>query len=111
MSYKEIDIRKALDAVAEGKKVYMLVRLASDATVMDLQASQAFMIESEVQNRVEPKKQVWPPKKDPKVIDHGKIVACYKAGRTVAWIADETGCSHQTVINHLKKEGIYKNDK
>ena len=45
-----------------------------------------------------------------KRIDHDKIVALYKANppRTVTWIADDIGCSIQTVINHLKKEGIYK---
>lgn len=45
-----------------------------------------------------------------KRIDHDKIVALYKANppRTVTWIADDIGCSIQTIINHLKKEGIYK---
>lgn len=41
-------------------------------------------------------------------VDHGKIVACYRAGRSVSWIADEVGCSYPTVVNHLEKEGIYK---
>lgn len=41
-------------------------------------------------------------------VDHGKIVACYRAGRSVQWIADEVGCSYPTVVNHLEKEGIYK---
>ena len=49
------------------------------------------------------------PKEEPKPeIDHGKIVACYKGGRTPAWIADDMKISPQTVINHLKQEGIYK---
>ena len=48
------------------------------------------------------------PKKKAKVIDHGKIVACDKGGRSVSWIADDMKISPQTVINHLEKEGIYK---
>ena len=48
------------------------------------------------------------PKKKAKVIDHGKIVACYKGGRSPQWIADDMGISWQTVVNHLEKEGIYK---
>lgn len=48
------------------------------------------------------------PKKKTKIIDHGKIVACYKGGRSVSWIADDMKISPQTVINHLEKEGIYK---
>lgn len=114
MSYKEISLAEAVEAIILGKEVYSLHRMLKDASVGDLYESKGFLVK--VQDRVDPKlqkkeKQIWPPKKDPKVIDHGKIVACYKAGRTVSWIADETGCSHQTVINHLKKEGIYKNDK
>lgn len=60
----------------------------------------------------EPKSEQPKPKEEPKkrgkVIDHGKIVACYKGGRSVAWIADEMKIAPQTVINHLEKEGIYK---
>ena len=55
----------------------------------------------------EPKKEE-PKKKPNSKIDHGKIVACYKGGRTPAWIADDMKISPQTVINHLKQEGIYK---
>ncbi|MBE6129576.1 MAG: hypothetical protein E7185_09905 [Erysipelotrichaceae bacterium] len=113
MSYKEIDIRQALDGIIGGQKVYVLVRLEEQATVLDLCAGKAYMLETDPAPKPEPKKKqtsAWPPKKDPKVIDHGKICACYKAGRSVAWIADDIGCSAQTVINHLKKEGIYKND-
>ena len=42
-------------------------------------------------------------------IDHGKIVALYTATppRSISWIAEDLGCSKQTVINHLKKEGLY----
>lgn len=49
-----------------------------------------------------------PKPKRRKKIDHGKIVACYKGGRSVSWIADEMNISPTTVVNHLIKEGIYK---
>ena len=48
---------------------------------------------------------------DPKKkVDHGRIVALYTANppRSIEWIADDCRCSQQTVINHLKQEGIYK---
>ena len=43
-------------------------------------------------------------------VDHGRIVALYTANppRSIEWIADDCMCSQQTVINHLKQEGIYK---
>ena len=37
-------------------------------------------------------------------IDHGKIIALYKAGWSVAKIADEMGCTAQTVRNHIRQE-------
>lgn len=45
-----------------------------------------------------------------KKVDHGRIVALYTANppRSIEWIADDCRCSQQTVINHLKQEGIYK---
>jgi len=47
-------------------------------------------------------------KKNQKPFDIGKAVACYKAGRTISWIADEMGVSAVTVSNHLKKAGVKK---
>lgn len=58
--------------------------------------------------KAQPEPKQEQPKKKTKIIDHGKIVACYKGGRSVAWIADEMKIAPQTVINHLEKEGIYK---
>lgn len=43
---------------------------------------------------------------EPKRIDHAKIIALWNTGTwSVAKIADEMGCSEQTVRNHLEKEG------
>ena len=38
-----------------------------------------------------------------KKLDHGKILALSEAGWSVAKIADEMGCSEQSVRNHLEK--------
>ena len=60
-------------------------------------------------------KQQEPAEKKPKqvqnkAVDHGRIVALYKANppRSIKWIAEDCKCSEQTVVNHLIKEGIYK---
>lgn len=61
--------------------------------------------ETEKPSAPEPKKAA--PKKrgpKPKKLDHGKIIACWKAGRSVAWIADEMNCSDQAVRNHIAME-------
>lgn len=61
--------------------------------------------EKEKPSAPEPKKAA-PKKRGPKQkkLDHGKIIACWKAGRSVAWIADEMNCSDQAVRNHIAME-------
>ena len=39
-----------------------------------------------------------------KALDHGKILSLFEAGKTVAWIAKEMGCSEQAIRNHIKQE-------
>lgn len=113
-----VSLREAVDAVIEDETVYMLVRMESDTMVSDLYGADGYVVmqeEPEPEPVPEPKpakqskqkKQIWEPKQDPVRIDHGKIVALYKAKWSIKKISDEIGCSQQTVINHLKKEGVY----
>ena len=40
-------------------------------------------------------------------LDHGKIIACAKAGRSISWIADEMDAEYSTIwaiVNKWKKE-------
>ena len=103
--YTEISMSDAMKkATQEGGGIFMIVPVTLDTTVRQFQEAEGFVIpEMEAKPKENPAK---------KVIDHGKIVALYTANppRTVSWIADEIGCSVQTVINHLKKEGIYKGE-
>lgn len=64
----------------------------------------------EKQEESEPEEEPEEEPKEKKKVDHDRIVALYRANppRSVAWIADDVGCSTQTVINHLTKEGIYE---
>ena len=73
----------------------------------DVRLDIAEAIKFEIEKVKEPKPKEEPKKKT-KIIDHGKIVACYKGGRSVAWIADDMKIAPQTVINHLVKEGLYQ---
>ena len=110
MNYKEVKMLEAVNLVMTGQEVYMLQRITSDTTIEALTTACGFVMKSVAKK---PAKEA--PKEKPKAvkkseIDHGKIVALYTATppRSVSWIADEMGCSAQTVINHLKKEGVYK---
>lgn len=63
--------------------------------------------EKKPEQKPEPKPKE-PAKKAKKALDVGKMVACYKAGWSMAKIADELGCTPQTVANNLKKAGVKK---
>lgn len=89
-------------------EVYMMVRLYDDTTVEELSSAEGFYVkddepETEQSKKTEKRGGVMKP------ADHGAIVALYTANppRSVKWIADDLGITPQTVINHLKKEGLY----
>ena len=109
--YTDINIAEAMKKAAQDEGgVFMIVPVTPDTTVREFREAEGFVVqepETEVETKV--KTEADPPKKN---IDHGKIVALYTANppRSVSWIADEIGCSYQTVVNHLKKEGIYKGE-
>lgn len=90
--------RKEAAAVADPEEE------AATETVPEEQQAEAEQQEEEPEQKV--KKNSVPKKK----VDHGRIVALYTANppRSIEWIADDCRCSQQTVINHLKQEGIYK---
>ena len=112
-------IEDAMKAIRQGKEVWIITRsLIDEHTALSefLNADDYEVVEPETE---EPAPELTPvedetmpetkPKK-PESIDHGKICALYKAGWACTKIADEMRCTTQTVINHLKKEGIYKNE-
>lgn len=107
-------IEEAMKAIRQGKEVWIITRSlidehtalseflnADDYEVVE-PAPELISAEDETVPETKPKK--------PESIDHGKICALYKAGWACTKIADEMRCTTQTVINHLKKEGIYKNE-
>ena len=106
MQLKKITLEEATAiAVNPEAKVYMLVRLHDDTTLNDLSYAEGFY---KFDEEAAPEPEVKAP--SGKTIDHGRICALYTANppRSVQWIADDMKISAQTVINHLKKEGIYK---
>ena len=110
-------IEDAMKAIRQGKGVWIITR-----SLVDEYTALSEFLNADDYEVVEPAPELIPAedetvpetkaeKKGPLApVDHGKIVALYKANRTPVWIADDMGCSLQTVINHLKKEGIYRNE-
>lgn len=85
--YREISTAEAITR----DNVYMLVPLADEMTIGQLRNAEGFVLMEEEET-------------EKKKIDHGRIVALSKAGRSIKWIADDIGCSEQTVRNHLAME-------
>ena len=124
MKLKQITLHDAIQCAGDGN-VYIMIRLTDDTPVEQLrQADGYFVEESEeltpapVPAKVEEIKPAgdfthedqWeetdkPVQKKGKY-DTGKICALRRASWTVAKIADEIGCSEQTVRNILKREGM-----
>ena len=102
---KEINLHQAIDACTREKSVWKLTPVTLDDTIRELSGAH-FIIYEEEEEKPQKEKKVKSEKKADKKIDHGKIVALWRAKWTTNAIADEIGCSEQTVINHLKQEGL-----
>lgn len=99
---KEITINQAIDACKREEAVYKLTPVSMDSTIRELVNRRLF-----IEDKQEPQKAPQKAQKETgKGIDHGKIVALYNAKWPPKKIADEMGCSEQTVRNHLAKEGL-----
>ena len=129
MKLKQITLHDAIQCAGDDNNVYIMIRLTDDTPVEQLrQADGYFVEESEelapapVPAQVEEIKPAGPftcadqwaeeqlsqePTTQKKgKYDVGKICALRRASWTVAKIADEIGCSEQTVRNILKREGM-----
>ena len=125
---KQISLAQAIQCLRDKDDVYLIIPLKGQTKAKLLKKAAGFCILQEPELQILPEtreeeileEQTEEPmnetqakdEKEPAKtgIDHGKIVALYTATppRSVSWIADDIGCSPQTVINHLKREGIYK---
>lgn len=110
-------IEEAMKALRQGKGVWIITRsLVDEYTALSefLNADDYEVVEPApelISAEDETVPETKTEKKGPLApVDHGKICALYKAGWACTKIADEMRCTTQTVINHLKKEGIYKNE-
>ena len=108
---KQIALVDAVKRVINGHRVFMMMEIDPHTTIEDLSFSDGFIVieedpQPEPKTKTEPKAKpkAEPKKGGPAGIDHGKLIALHKAGWPTAKIADELGCSSQTVLNHIKQE-------
>lgn len=128
---KKISLEEVIQK-SGSKAIYAVNLVDENTTLSDLKYAVAFYEEAEEEIKHEIN-QEWPeddseddsedeteaaeekmpkskPKKNGEVkrkpIDHGKICALWKGKWRAEDIADEMGCSLQTVYNHIDKEGL-----
>ncbi len=120
--FKEVLLGEAVSRHLMGEKVLALWEEEGEfGTLADLIRGFRFLIDEkeppavgEVAEDTHEEEVKEEPEEEPatskKKVDHGRIVALYTARDpwSIEDIADDVKCTPQTVINHLKKEGLYK---
>jgi AraC-like DNA-binding protein len=124
MKLKQITLHDAIQCAGDGN-VYIMIRLTDDTPVEQLRQADGYFVEESEETAPAPvpekveeikpagefthedqwKEEDKPTQKKGKY-DTGKICALRRASWSVAKIADEIGCSEQTVRNILKREGM-----
>ena len=124
MKLKQITLHDAIQCAGDGN-VYIMIRLTDDTPVEQLRQADGYFVEESEETAPAPvpaqveeikpagefthedqwKEEDKPTQKKGKY-DVGKICALRRASWSVAKIADEIGCSEQTVRNILKREGM-----
>ena len=110
-------------AVMDHKQTYMIIEINEFTTLGELADADGFMtVEKKEDQKPKPKpdpvpdpeeddldeeddfeEEPEPAKTKGSRVDHGKLMALHKAKWTPKQIADELGCSVQTVLNHINK--------
>lgn len=113
---KQIALVDAVKRVINGHRVFMMMEIDPHTTIEDLSFSDGFIvIEEDPQPEAKPEPEPKPKAKtEPKAkskaepkkpgIDHGKLIALWKAKWSIEKIADELGCTTTTVRNHIRQE-------
>jgi hypothetical protein len=115
---KQIALVDAVKRVINGHRVYIMFEIDPQTTIEDLGFADGFLIEEEdpqpepkpepkeYKTKIEPKTKpkTEPKKSGPAGIDHGKLIALWRAKWSIEKIADEMGCTTTTVRNHIRQE-------
>ena len=123
MKLKQITLHDAIQCAGDGN-VYIMIRLTDDTPVEQLRQADGYFLEENEEPAPQPEEikpagpftyaDQWAEEqlsKEPAAqkkgkYDVGKICALRRASWSIAKIADEIGCSEQTVRNILKREGM-----
>ena len=123
MKLKQITLHDAIQCAGDDN-VYIMIRLTDDTPVEQLRQADGYFLEENEEPAPQPEEikpagpftcaDQWAEEqlsKEPAAqkkgkYDVGKTCALRRASWSIAKIADEIGCSEQTVRNILKREGM-----
>ena len=101
MKYKNISV-SALLTLPDLNEVYMLKRISGDMTLDQLRSEAAvYVVPLSAQEMAAGETEE--PARKPK-IDHDEVIKLAAAGYPPKEIAEQIGCSEQTVRNHIARE-------
>lgn len=98
MKFAKVTLASALEMAGE-KEIYILTELSDQTTLADFKKAAAYVV------RIEDDEQIPEPAEEPakKKIDHDEIIRMAQEGCTPREIAEQIGCSEQTVRNHIAR--------
>ena len=98
MKFAKVTLASALEMAGE-KEIYILTELSDQTTLADFKKAAAYVV------RIEDDEQIPEMPEEPakKKIDHDEIIRMAQEGCTPREIAEQIGCSEQTVRNHIAR--------
>ena len=106
MKFAKVTLASALEMAGE-KEIYILTELSGDTTLADFKKAAAYVVRIEDDEQIpepEPAEAPEEPARRKSSIDHDRIMELAAAGYPPKEIAEQIGCSEQTVRNHIARE-------
>ena len=105
MRFEKITLASALEQAGD-REIYILTELSDQTTLADFKKAAAYVVRIEDDEQIpemvpEP---VEEPARRKSSVDHDRIMELAAAGYPPKEIAEQIGCSEQTVRNHIARE-------
>lgn len=104
MKYEKVTMASALE-MAGNREIYILTKLSDQTTLADFKKAAAYVVQIEEDEQIpEIEAASEEPARRKSSVDHDRIMELAAAGYPPKEIAEQIGCSEQTVRNHIARE-------
>lgn len=103
MKFEKVTMASALE-MAGNREIYILTKLSDQTTLADFKKAAAYVVQIEEDEQI-PEIEAAPeePARRKNSVDHDRIMELAAAGYPPKEIAEQIGCSEQTVRNHIAR--------